>query len=156
MSKTNLTENFWLKFCAENSDIKSDESYQVWFFGNNSKMAKELAALVLSGKKTATASLVEVNKLKPETTPVPNGYSVVTDYEGNPQGVIQTTEIRALPFDEVDAQFAFDEGEGNQTLADWRDGHWRYFTKEAADMGIEFNEKSLVCCERFKLLFSQS
>ena len=155
MNKTNLTEKFWREFCAENSATNSDEPYQVWFFGNNSKMARELVGSVLQGKKTATASLVEENKLNPESAPVPDGYSVVTDFEGNPQCVIQTTEIRHLPFDEVDAQFAFDEGEGNQTLEYWRDGHWRYFSKEAKKLEIEFDEKSLVTCERFKLLFPQ-
>jgi len=153
MNKTNLTENFWREFCAKNPAINVDEPYQVWFFGNSSEMARELDELVLQGKKTATASLVEENKLNPESAPVPNGYSVVTDFEGNPRCGIQTTEIRHLPFDEVDAEFAFDEGEGDQTLADWRDGHWRYFSKEAKELKIEFDEKSPITCERFKLLF---
>ncbi len=156
MSKTDLTENFWQEFCAENSHVNADESYQVWFFGNTSKMAKELVELVLRSKKKATASLAEVNKLKPETAPIDDGYSVITDYEGNPQCVIQTTEIRILPFMEVDAQFAFDEGEGDQTLEDWREGHWKYFTKEAEELNFEFNEKSLVACERFKLLYPKA
>ena len=153
MNKTNLTEKYWREFCAENPDVSFDEPYQVWFFGNTSEMAWELVELVLQGKKTATASLVEENKLNPESAPVPDGYSVVTDFEGNPQCVVQTTEIRHLPFAEVDAQFAFDEGEGDQTLADWRDGHWRYFSKEAKELELEFDEKSLVTCERFRLLF---
>lgn len=144
---------FWREFCEINSEINPDESFQVWFFGNNSEMARELAELVISGKKKATASLVAVNEIKPEVAPIDGGYSVVTDFEGNPHCVIQTTEIRHLPFTEVDAQFAFDEGEGDQTLEDWRDCHWRYFTKEAVENNLEFNEKSLICCERFKLLF---
>lgn len=151
--KSEAVENFWREFCTENLNIKMDTPFQVWFFGNDSKMARELSGLVISGKKSATASLVAVNELKPEITPVDNGYSVITDFEGNPLCVIQTTEIRHLPFAEVDAGFAFDEGEGDRTLANWRDGHWRYFTKESADLSLEFGEQSLVCCERFKLLF---
>lgn len=151
---SNLVKQFWLEFC-EKSGTSSETPYQVWYFGNNEKMAKELAKLVISGKKRATASLVEFNKKHPEVAPINNGYSVVTDFAGNPLCVIQTTEIGHLPFDEVDAEFAFDEGEGDQTLEDWREGHWRYFTKEAAENGLEFNEKSLICCERFKLLYSK-
>jgi len=153
--KSESVEKFWKEFCQTNSEISSDESYQAWFFGNSSEMARELAELVISGKKTATASLFEFNKLHPELAPVDDGYSVVTDFEGNPLCIIQTTEIRRLPFDEVDAQFAFDEGEGDQSYEYWRDVHWRYFTKEAAENDLEFNEKSLVCCERFKLLFAK-
>ncbi|MEP6903195.1 MAG: ASCH domain-containing protein [Actinomycetota bacterium] len=151
--KSEIVENFWKEFCGKNPNVKIDEPFQVWFFGNNSEMARELAELVILGKKKATTSLVSVNEITPEIAPIADGYSVVTDFEGNPQCVIQTTEIRHLSFTEVDAQFAFDEGEGDQTLEDWRDRHWRYFTKEAAELGLEFNEKSLICCERFRLLF---
>lgn len=148
----NSVKNFWHEFCSANK-VKIDTPYQIWYFGNNQKLAKELAELVMSGKKRATASLVAVNNLQPEIAPIDDGYSVVTDFEGNPMCIIQTNEIQILPFDEVDAQFAFDEGEGDQTLEDWREGHWRYFTKEAAELGIEFNTKSLICCERFSLIY---
>jgi len=153
MSRTILTDKFWREFCAENTNVNPDESYQAWFFCNNRESAKLLADLVLEGKKRATASLVLINEMKPEIAPVPDGYSVVTDFDGNPQCVIQTTEIRRLPFNEVDAQFAFDEGEGDQSLEFWRKVHWDYFTRECRESNIEFNESMLIDCERFKLLF---
>ena len=150
--KTKAIEDFWRNFC-ETAKLDSATPYQVWFFGNNSEMARALAGLVIAGKKRATASLVEFNESHPETAPIDDGYSVVTDFEGNPLCIIQTTEIRKIPFTEVDAAFAFDEGEGDLSLEDWRDGHWRYFTKEAAEFGLGFKENSLVTCERFRLLF---
>lgn len=147
-------ENFWQKFCEEKG-INVETSYQSWYFGNTPEMTRELTELVLEGKKTATASLAAINKIKPDEAPILDGYSIITDFERNPFCIIQTTEIRHLPFGEVDAEFAFDEGEGNQTLEYWRGVHWKYFTKEAAENNLEFNEKSLVCCERFKLLYSK-
>ncbi len=151
MNKSESVVKFWQEFCAENPEVNPKEPYQIWFFGNSQKMACELAELVVSGKKHATASLVEFNENHPAVAPVDAGFSIVTDFEDVPLCVIQTTEIRHLPFDEVDAQFAFDEGD--RTLEDWREGHRRYFTKEAAEYNLKFNEKSLVCCERFKLLY---
>ena len=148
-------KEFWQEFCRSTPGVTIDTPFQTWFFGNTPKMARELAELVISGQKTATASLAEVNKINPENAPVDDGYSVVTDFEGHLMCVIQTTEIRHLPFDEVDAQFAFDEGEGDLSLAYWRQVHWAYFTKEAGALGIGFDEKSLVCCERFKVLFQR-
>lgn len=145
-------KEFWQNFCGA-SGTNPETPFQIWYFGNSTEMARELAGLVISGKKTATASLVEFNEKHPELAPIANGFSVVTDFEGNPLCVIQTAEIRHLPFDEVDAQFAFDEGEGDQSHEYWREVHWQYFTKEAAKNGLEFNEKSLICCERFKLLY---
>jgi uncharacterized protein YhfF len=127
--------------------------YQVWYFGNTREMAAELAGLVLSGIKTATASAVEMNRIQPENAPKPDGYSVVTNFDGEPLCIVQTTGIRHVPFLEVDADFAAAEGEGDLSLEYWRRVHWDYFTREAEQFGFEFDERSLVCCERFKLLF---
>lgn len=145
--------NFWEQFCTSNPHVSADEPYQSWYFGNTPEMAAELAELVKSGKKFATASLAAVNDIKPDEAPIENGYSVVTDFFGEPLCVIQTVEIRHLPFNEVDAQFASDEGEGDQSLEYWRTVHLAYFTREAAELGIDFDERSLICCERFRLLY---
>ena len=145
-------EEFWAESCVV-TGVSPDEPYQVWYFGNTVEMALELGQLVITGKKFATASLGAVNEIKPDEAPIMGGYSVVTDFNGDPMCVIQTIEIRHLPFDEVDAQFAADEGEGDQSLEYWRDVHSRYFTREAAELGIEFSNDSIVCCERFTLLY---
>ncbi|MGC2238667.1 MAG: ASCH domain-containing protein [Pyrinomonadaceae bacterium] len=152
MKITKEIEEFWRKFCAVNPEIRADESYEVWFFHHNRESSKKLAELVISGKKQATASLMEDESDVGEGGIV-GGYSVVTDFDGNPQCVIQTTEIRHLPFGEVDAQFAFDEGEGDQTLEYWRAAHRRFFIECCLDLNIEFDESMLICCKRFKVLF---
>ena len=145
-------KQFWADFCDRNPRVGPDTAYQSWYFGNSPEMAKELAELVLAGKKTATASLAAVNEIEPDKAPIPDGYSVVTNFEGDPVCVIQTTEIRHLPFNEVDAEFAFDEGEGDQSLDYWRGVHWEYFSREASEHAIEFDETSIICCEHFRLL----
>lgn len=153
MTNSEAVENFWSRFSASNPQIDPSTPYQAWHFGNSSPMASELADLVLAGKKFATASLAEVNELKPDEAPVAHGYSVVTDFEGNPICVVQTTEIVHTPFNEVGAQFAADEGEGDQSLDYWRRVHKEYFGRETESMNLEFHEDSVVCCERFKLLY---
>ena len=149
----NSINDYWAAFLAANLKVPRETPYQVWYFGNSSEMASELAELVIDGTKTATASLLETNELQPENAPVENGYSVVTDFETKPKCVIRTTEIRHIPFNEVDATFAHDEGEEDKTLESWRRIHIDYFSKEAAQLGFEFTENSIVCCERFELLF---
>ncbi len=145
-------KEFWNVFC-ETAKINPETPYQSWCFGNTSEMARDLGELVLRGDKRATATLLESAKLYPESAPIANGYSVVTDFEGNPMCVIRATEIRNLPFDEVDAEFAFEEGEGDKSLEYWRRVHHDFFTKDAAENGLEYNEKSVVVCEKFDLLF---
>jgi len=153
MRKTTSVRKFWEEFCAENAEVNLDEPYQVWYFDNNRESSKKLVELVLHGKKKATASLVVGNESDAEDGGTIGGYSVVTDFDGNPQCVILTTEINRVPFNEVDAQFAFDEGEGDQTLEVWRRGHRRFFTECCCELNIVFNESMLVDCKRFQLLF---
>ena len=145
-------EEFWRAFRAENPEVNADEPFEVWFFHHNRESSKKLAELVLAGKKRATASLME-NDADTGAGGTIGGYSVVTDFDGNPQCVIQTTEVRCLPFSEVDAQFAFDEGEGDQTLEYWRAAHRKFFIECCRDLGIEFSESILVACKRFEKLF---
>ena len=152
MSESNSIQNFWRAFCAENPEINPDEPYEVWFFHHRREPSKKLAELVLSGKKRATASLME-DESDTGAGGTVGGYSVVTDFDGNPQCVIQTTEARRLPFGEVDEQFAFDEGEGDQTLEYWRRAHRKFFIECCRDLGIEFDESMMISCKRFKVLF---
>lgn len=144
---------FWDKFRSLNPEIDANTPYQVWYFGNTFRMARQLAGLVLYGEKTATASLKALNDIQPDKAPTDGGYSIVTNFRGRPMCIIQTTEIRHLPFRNVDADFAFDEGEGDRSLGYWRDVHRDYFAREASENGFEFDENSIICCERFRLIF---
>jgi uncharacterized protein YhfF len=153
--KSEIVKEFWRECCSQNENVNPNEDYQVWFFGNSQEMSVKLANFVIFGTKRATASLVLVNKLIPENAPVDNGYSVVTDFAGQPLCIIQTTGISEVPFLEVDFEFAKSEGEGDENIEDWRKGHRDYFTKECKELGFEFNETMLVCCERFELLYTK-
>lgn len=148
----NTVKEFWSAFTAA-SGVPEVTAYQVWHFGNTAEMARELADLVISGKKTATCSLAAVNEIKPEDAPVLDGYSVVTDFDGRPMCIIRTTDVRHVPFNEVDAQFAANEGEGDRSLDYWRKAHIDYFEQGAWQLGVEFRESSTVCCERFELVY---
>ena len=61
-----------------------------------------------------------------------------------------TTEARVVPFDQVDADHARDEGEGDRSLEHWRVVHERYFA-EHADGG--FLPDMPVVLERFRVLY---
>jgi len=153
MKVSTRVEEFWRRFCEDNSQVNPNTPYQVWHFGLGLEDAEELSNLVLQGKKTATASLRWEYEDKPEDAPITGGYSVVTDFKGVPKCVLRTTELRVLPFTEVDAEFAFDEGEGDQSLDYWREIHWDYFSRRCAEIGKEPDLEMLVNCERFELLY---
>jgi uncharacterized protein YhfF len=156
MDRSEAVQEFWREFCRAVPEVNPREPFQVWHFGNGPELADKLCGLVLEGRKTATAALVWEAEADPDTAPVPDGYSVVTDFGGTPQCVIRTTEIRTLPFDEVDADFAFDEGEGDRSLDHWRQVHWDYFAKRCVELGKVPDLKMPVICERFALLYPEN
>src|SRR5690349_3422946 len=81
-------------------------------FGGNAQLADELAALVLAGRKRATASLpVEYSSLN-EPLPKAGDLSIVLDGRGAPIAIIERTSVELVPFGDVDAEFAAYEGEG--------------------------------------------
>jgi len=85
--------------------------------------------------------------------PKPGDLSVVTNWEGQPLCVIETTAVTVVAFDQVDEDFAATEGEGDGSLAYWRKAHWDYFTRECARIGRKPSADMPVLCERFKVVY---
>jgi len=83
------------------------------------KLADELAALVRQGIKTATCSALMGYEKDETPLPQKGDLSIVLDGNGNPVLVIETVSVVILPFNEVSEQFAFEEGEGDRSLAYW-------------------------------------
>lgn len=131
------------------------ESYQAWAFGNSKEVADELAQLVLSGRKTATASNFVLYELEGESLPYAGLHNIILDGEGNAVAIVETTSVEVIPFDEVTEEHAFLEGEGDRSLKYWQDVHEDFFKKELEEVNLEFHPKILVVCERFQLVYKK-
>ena len=112
-------------------------------FGDGPDLADELLGLILLGKKRATCWSAAEGK---KGTAV-GGRWVVEDGQGRPRAVLETTTLIQQKFDQVDACFAAAEGEGDCSLAHWREAHRGYFAKNGG-----FAEDMLLWCERFELV----
>jgi len=93
------------------------EVYSVFAFDDTPAVSDTLAALVLAGRKKATASLPIQSEAEGTRLPEAGDLSIVTLGDGTPVALIETTDVRLVPFGAVDAAFAADEGEGD--LARW-------------------------------------
>lgn len=139
---------FWASY-ADQAGVAAWPA-DVYSFGDSPALAEELLALVMSGRKTATAELVVRYVVDGLPIPAVGDLCVVTDGEGRPAAVLRTTEIRIGPLASVDAAFAWDEGEGDRTLASWRRGHEAYFGRSCRELGIPFSPALDVVFERFE------
>lgn len=127
---------------------------QAWHFCDTEPCANELVALVLAGIKTATCGSLIGYEHDGDPVPQVGDLSIVTDWDGEPLCVIETTEITLRPYDQVDARFAYDEGEGDRSLAYWREAHRAYFNREGGAIGYEFDEAMTLVCERFRVVYA--
>ena len=111
-------------------------------FGDGRELADELLDLVIREVKTATCSTED----EPNTS-TPGEHWIVLDGRGAPACVIESLEVSYRRYNEVDAGFAYEEGEGDRSLRYWREAHRNYFGRKG-----RFSEDMMLMCERFRLV----
>lgn len=145
---------FWDAFCAAEGKDGGARFYEAFHFDDNESSANELAELVLTGVKRATASLLWSFESAGRSPPSPGALSVVTCWGGDtPVCVIETTSVEVVPFDQVGTAFAATEGEGDGSLAYWQSVHRDYFGRECERLGREPIPDMPVVCERFRVVY---
>ena len=146
-------DKFLLSLPAEDRLHKTKaDSY---YFCNDEESANNLACLVVQGEKRATASLLWSYEADHEPLPEVGQLSVITNWNGEPQCIVEVTEVEIKPFNKVTAEFAFTEGEGDKSLEYWRRVHWEFFGMECAEMGKEPTEDMHVILEQFKVIWKE-
>ena len=130
----------------------ANDSYSVWYFGDNETDANELVELVLAGVKRGTAGALWAFEADGEPVPQPGDLAVVTDWSGEAKCIVSTTLVNIVPYNEVTEAFAAIEGEGDKSLQHWRNLHWPYFTREMHRIGREMTETIPIVCHQFEVV----
>jgi uncharacterized protein YhfF len=155
-----LVEQFWQTFLSTLSGTDRQaviaRGYTAEAWGDNPALADELGGLIAAGVKTATCGALWGYEAEGDPLPTVGLLTVVLDGAGKPLCLIETTEVTIRAFNEVDAQFAYEEGEDDRSLASWREGHQRFFTRTLAPIGGTFAETMPLVCERFRLMYPKA
>jgi uncharacterized protein YhfF len=146
---------YWQKFL---STLPPESPYHAKTYlaegwGDSPEMADELGALIAQGTKTGTCSALW--EWEAEGNPIPEVglITIALDGRGEPLCIVETVEVTLRNYNEVDAEFARAEGEGDLSLKYWRAVHKRFFTRVLSKFGREFSEEMPLVCERFKVIF---
>jgi uncharacterized protein YhfF len=153
MAVPEAVRDFWNAFARACGGADEAQFCEAFAIGDSPALADELAALVLQGTKRATASALWTYQAEAKPLPRPGQLSIVTSGVGLPLCVIQTLAVEVLPFDQIGADFAASEGEGDGSLAFWREAHTQFFGRECAQLGRVFQPDMPVVCERFRLRY---
>jgi uncharacterized protein YhfF len=68
-----------------------------------------------------------------------------------PVAIIERTAVTIVPFESVALEYAAIEGEGDGSLAYWREAHTDYFADVCTRLGGRFDTKTPVICQVFQL-----
>ena len=145
-------EEFWQEFKRTNDIEANVDYYDCFHFDNSEEWANKLLALVLAGKKTATASSLLYYQNNNVRQPQAGDYSIVTDWQGKPYCVIQTTAVTLIPFNEMTYDICKREGE-DDSLESWKSNHVNFFSQDGQDSGYQFTESMPVLFEDFKVVY---
>jgi uncharacterized protein YhfF len=148
-------KNYWDQFLTSlppDSPYHS-KSYVAEGWGDGPAMADELGALIVLGIKTATCSALW--EWEAEGNPIPQKglITIALDGRGEPLCIVESVEVTVRNYNEVSADFASEEGEGDLSLDYWREAHKNYFSRALAKIGKEFSENMPLVCEQFKLIY---
>jgi uncharacterized protein YhfF len=148
-------KNYWEQFLAS---LPSDSPYRAKTYvsegwGDSPAMADELGGLIVSGIKTATCSAL--CEWEVEGAPIPEAglLTIVLDGRQKPLCIVETVEVFIRKYNEVDADFAREEGEGDLSLNYWRAAHRSFFARVLPKIGKEFSEDMPLVCERFRVIY---
>lgn len=155
MSNHAVIEHFWQDYLASHPAAPQSPIPEAWGFGDIPPLADELGGLVMAGIKTATCSALWEHEADGEPLPQVGGLSIILDGAGQPLCLIETLAVSVKPYDQVDAAFAYAEGEGDRSLDYWRAAHRRFFTRTLPAIGRQFDETMPLVCERFRVVYRQ-
>ncbi len=148
-------EAYWQRFLDTQPPDSPyhDKTYIAEGWGDGPKMADELGGLIVQGLKTATCSALWEWEAEGEAPYEPGAVTIVLDGRGEPLGIVETTEVTIRKYNEVTADFARAEGEGDLSLEYWREAHRDFFSRTLPKIEKEFSEEMPLVCERFRLIY---
>ena len=107
----------------------------------------------LKAKKTATASTYDLYAVENEPLPQEGTFDVILDSQNKAVCIVEVTKVSVQPFKQVSADHAYKEGEGDKSLAYWRQVHEEFFTEWLEEAGLTFTPDSKVVLEEFRKVY---
>lgn len=121
-------------------------------YGDSPIMSASLLALIRDGRKRAGTSLLWAIEAEKEPLPQIGQIEIVVDYQNEPTIVTRLTRVEVVPYDQVTADYAAMEGEGDGSLHYWRAVHWAFFAGECKRIGRVPIASMPVVCTVFEVL----
>lgn len=144
---------YWDRYLA---GLSADERPQAPFveaaYAGGVKSTDFLIDLYLKGRKNAGSSLAQDFLSAGEPLPKPGNFWIVLDSKNEPRLLLRTVATETHRFKDVPESVAQAEGEGDRSLAHWRNVHRRVFREDTERLGISDVDEADVITEHFEVL----
>lgn len=135
------------------------EALPIIELGFPGELRDRLIDAVMRGTKTATTGLLLEYELENVPVPQVGQRFAVVDSAQVRVAAIEVTDVQVLALSHVDLEVARDEGEGFETVEQWRAGHeafWNGYIDELRALldapDWKLADETLVLVQRFRLL----
>jgi len=122
-------------------------------------LRERLVDAVLRGEKTATAGLLVDYERDDEPLPVAGERCLLLDYADEAIAVVEVVDVSVQRVADCELGFARAEGEGFESVAEWREAHerfWRGYLDEIraylGDPDWDVTDDTLFVAERFRVV----
>lgn len=147
--------NMWGDYLDAHLEDAFAEAPKTIHFSDNEKDANECAKLAKRGIKRATSHSLLALQYRKEPLPKVGDFTVVTNWNGKAQCIVQTTGVKFKPFFSIDLEYAELEGEGDKSLEHWKKTHWEYYERELKPFNRVPSDSMIVVCEEFEKVFDR-
>ena len=130
----------------------SSEAPLAEHFCDNEEDANICVGLILKGLKKASSSALVAYQEAGEALPQPGKLLIVTDWAEKAKALIQTHTVTVRRFSDVPVSFAKLEGEGDGTLAWWRNARRTFWERTLS--GHVVDDNMYVVCEEFEVVLT--
>ena len=141
-------QEMWNAYKQINPSI--GDEIDAWAFGVEADL---LAGLVLKGEISDDAAASDLYTLEGEPLPREGTFDIILDSQDRAVCIVEITKVSVQPFHQVSADHAFKEGEGDKSLAYWRQVHEDFFTEWMREAGLTFIPESKVVLEEFRKVY---
>jgi len=121
-------------------------------YGESPELSASLLALIREGHKRAGTSLLWAIEAEQESLPQIGQIEIIVDHQNEPALVTRITRVEVVPYNQVTAEYAAIEGEGDSSLEYWREAHWAFFSRQCKRIGRVPTESMPVVCTVFEVL----
>lgn len=152
--KLNKVEfDYWSKYLSTLSEAPTNPNVYAAVAGNL-EIADQLLDLFLSGRKTASSTLLKDYETCGDDLPKIGNFWIILDSQKNPRCIVKTVRIENYQFNDVPEEVAIAEGEGDLTLDYWRKVHIKFFSPFLKSWSVANLDHAILVVEFFELVYN--